>query len=168
MSTIIDYITGQPKPDVGAEGNRQLVERLLVEDKGYAKNDIVVDRVLRIVMEEGTYASTVDLVVNVKGWPYMAIKCAPGSLGSRQREIVAAARLLESYQIPLAVASSGRDAIVWDTISGRQLGEGLAALPSRAQAEAAFNPKSVQSLLPERRKQVQLVYRSYDSMNVNR
>jgi hypothetical protein len=168
MSTVIDYITGRPKPDVGAEGNRQLVERLLVEDKGYAKTDIVVDRVLRIEMEEGTYASTVDLVVNVKGRPYMAIKCAPGSLGSRQREIVAAARLLEGYQIPLAIASSGRDAIIWDTISGRQLGEGLAALPTKTQAEASFDPGFVMPLPPERRKQVQLVYRSYDSMNVNR
>lgn len=168
MNDIVDYITGQPKPDVGAEGNRQLVECLLVEEKGYARQDIDVDREIQFEMEDGIYASTVDLVVNVKGTPYMAVKCAPGSLGSRQREIVSAARLLENYQIPLAVASTGKDALIWDTMTGRQIGQGLDAIPTKAQAEKAFNPGVLQPLPPGRRRQVELVFRSYDSMNVNR
>lgn len=168
MGTLIDYITGQSKPDIGAEGNRQLVERVLVEDKGYARNDIAVDRTIRLEMEDGPYTSSVDLVVYVKGKAYMAIKCAPGSLGSRQREIVSAARLLEEFQIPLAVASSGKDAFVWDTVSGHQVGEGLLALPTKIHAETTFDPKSLRSLPPDRIKQIQLIFRSYDSMNVNR
>lgn len=168
MGNIIDYITGEPKPDVGAEGNRQSVERLLVEEKGFARQDIEVDREIRLEMEDGIYASTVDLVVNVKGTPYMAVKCAPGSLGSRQREIVSAARLLGNYQIPLAMASNGKNALVWDTVTGRQIGQGLDAIPTKAQAEKAFDPGMRQPLPPGRRRQVELVFRSYDSMNVNR
>lgn len=168
MNDIVDYISGRPKPNVGAEGNRQLVERMLVEEKGYSRQDIDVDREIRLEMEEGVYTSTVDLVVKVKGYPYMAIKCAPGSLGSRQWEIISAARLLESRQIPLAVASNGKDAIVWDTVSGRQTGQGLDAIPSCVEAQKAFDPTAMQPLSRERRRQGSLVFRSYDSMNVNR
>jgi hypothetical protein len=169
MNDVIDFITGRPKPDVGAEGNRQLVERLLVEEKGYARQDVEVDRVIQFEMQDETYTSAVDLVVNVKGAPYMVIKCAPGSLESRQREIIAAARLLlEDRQVPIAVASSGEDAIVWDAVSGRKLGQGLAAIPDKARAETIFDPGEAQPLPAQRRRQVELVFRSYDSMNINR
>lgn len=166
--TIIDFITGQPKPNAGSERDRQLIERHLVEVKGYAKEDIEVDRPLRFEVDEEVYKSKVDLVVRVKGKPYMAIKCAPGSLDSRQREIISAAQLLVGYQIPLAVAASGNDTIVWDTASGRQMGCGLEVLPTRDQAETSFDPNAVLVLPSKRRQQVQLIFRSYDSMNVNR
>jgi hypothetical protein len=167
-NAIIDFITGQPKPNAGSERDRQWIERHLVEVKGYPKGDIDVDRPLRIVVDAKVYISKVDLVVRVKGKPYMAIKCAPGSLDSRQREIVSAAQLLEGYQIPLAVAASANDAIVWDTASGRQIGDGWEFVPTRNKAEASFDPNAVRLLPSERRQQVQLIFRSYDSMNVNR
>ena len=163
-----DYITGRAVPDVGAERNRQLAEQVLVEHKGYAREDIDVDRTLRCDISGETYTSKVDLVVRVKGRPFMAIKCAPGSLDSRQREILSAARLLEDYQIPIAAATDGKDVIVWETISGRCIGQGMAALPSREAAEASFDPDQCPSLTPSQRQKAQLVFRSYDSMNVNR
>lgn len=153
--------------NTGAEGNRQQVERLLVEDKGYLKTEIEVDAPIILKMETETYASRVDLVVSVHGYRYMAIKCAAGSLDSREREILAAARLLDIYQIPLAVASDGRDALVWDTLTGRLIGRGLAALPSTAHAIQNFNPNSLKALAPDRVRRQQLIFRSYDSMNIN-
>lgn len=88
---IIDYITGHQRPNVGPEANRQQVERLLVGKKGYEKNDIQVDTPINLVMaEEETYTSRIDLVVTVKGYRFMVIKCAPGSLASREREVIAA------------------------------------------------------------------------------
>ena len=166
--TIIDFITGQPKTDVGAERDRQLIERHLVEAKGYAKGDIDIDWPIRFEVNAEEYISKVDLVVRVKGKPFMAIKCAPGSLDSRQREIVAAAQLLVHYQIPLAIAASGKDAIVWDTLSGKQIGRGMEFVPTKEHAEGTFDLNALQPLPPERRRQVQLIFRSYDSMNVNR
>ena len=41
--TISDFITGRPKANAGAEANRQAVERLLVESKGYDRQEIEVD-----------------------------------------------------------------------------------------------------------------------------
>jgi hypothetical protein len=166
--TIVDFITGRELPNIGAEANRQQVERLLVEAKGYAKHDIEVDAPIALVMAGQTYRSCLDLVVRVNGWRYMVVKCAPGSLASREREVIAAARLLDDYQIPLAVASDGQTAIVWDTISGKKTGQGLDAIPSRQQARQAFDPYRLLPLAESRRERQQLIFRSYDSMNVNK
>lgn len=165
---VIDFVTGRAKPNVGAEHNRQKVERLLVEIKGYAREDIEVDAPVILEIDDQQYVSKVDLVVRVKGKRFMVIKCAPGALDSRQREIVAAARLLDDFQIPLAAASDGHDIIVWDTLSGRRIGQGIDFLPAKAIAEAQFDPAALAPLPPERRHRVQLVFRSYDCMNVNR
>jgi hypothetical protein len=165
--TLIDFITGRSIPNIGAEVRRQQVERLLVEDKGYAREDIEVDAPIVLEMETQTYASHVDIVVSVLDRRYMAITCAAGSLNSREREIVAAARLLDSYQIPLAAACDGKTAYIWDTVSGRLIGSGLAALPSKAQALRNFDPSALIALAPDRVRRQQLIFRSYDSMNVN-
>ena len=107
---IADFVTGREVPNVGAEENRQAVEKLLVAEKGYLKEDIKVDVDIAITVAGKPYRSQVDLVVSADGGKtlFMVIKCAAGSLGSREREIVAAARLLDAYQIPWAVVSSWR------------------------------------------------------------
>jgi hypothetical protein len=166
--TLVDYITGHTVLNIGAEANRQQIERLLVETKGYAKNQIEVDAPIEMQINDELYRSCVDLVVSVKGRRYMVIKCAPGSLASREREVIAAARLLDTYQVPLAIASDGRTAIVWDTVSGDKLGAGEEAIPSLKEAEAAFDPHALLPLAQVRRSRQQLIFRSYDSMNVNR
>ena len=113
---ITDFVTGREVPNVGAEENRQAVEKLLVEDKGSLKEEIKVDGDIDITVGGEPYQSQVDLVVGVDGgtMPFMVIKCAAGSLGSREREIVAAARLLDEYQVPCAVVSDGKTAAVLD------------------------------------------------------
>jgi hypothetical protein len=166
--TIIDFVTGRPKANAGAEANRQAVERLLVESKGYDPREIEVDAPITLEMAEGCYRSTVDLVVRVHGLRYMVVKCAPGALVSREREVTAAARLLERYQIPLAVASDGADAIVWDVVTGKIIGEGIAAIPTKAQAMATFDTSVVVPLDQRRLGRQQLIFKSYDSMNVHK
>lgn len=166
--TITDYITGRTVPDTGAEANRQQVERCLVERKGYSPEDIEVDAPITVDIEGETYTSSVDLVVSVHGRRYMAIKCAPGSLASREREILAAARLLDAYQIPLAIASDGGTALVWETLSGDSQGQGLDAIPSKSEAAKAFDPELLTPLDEARRAKLGLIFRSYDTMNVNR
>lgn len=162
-----DYLTGRPVPDVGAEANRQIVERLLVEQKGYGREEIERDVPIAVEIDGDTYHSRIDLVVGIDGRRLLAIKCAAGSLDSRQREIVAAARLLEERPLPLAAASDGADALVWDAADGHCLGTGLAAIPSRADL-AARRAAPVPPPLDERRRAREgIVFRSYDSMNVN-
>ena len=165
---VTDFITGKKVPDVGAEANRQAIERYLVEKKGYRPEDIEVDAPLELIIRGEVYRSAADLVVSAAGKRYMVIKCAPGSLGSREREAVSAARLLDrAYQIPLAVVSDGRTATVLDTVTGRKMGYGLEALPSREAAEEKSAATVFQVLAENRCEREMLVFRSYDSMNVN-
>jgi len=164
---ITDFVTGEKIPDVGAEANRQTVERVLVAKKGYTKKDIEVDAPLEVTIGDEFYRSSVDLVVSMDGKRYMAIKCAPGSLGSREREIVSAARLLDEYQIPVSVVSDGKTAMVLDTVSGKKIGEGIDAIPSKKTLQETAKSLKLQPLAEKRMEREKLIFRSYDSMNVN-
>ncbi len=166
---ITDFITGEKIPNVGAEENRQMVERFLVNEKGYSKADIAVDVDIEISVAGETYCSQIDLVVSVDAGitPFMAIKCAAASLGSREREILAAARLLCENQLPFSVVSDGKTAILLDTISGRKLGEGLNTIPSKDEAREKLKTMEQVSFPKEKLEREKLIFRSYDSMNVN-
>ena len=164
MGDIIDYVTGLTVPDIGAEANRQAVEKALVNIKGFAKDDIEVDAPIRVVLGSETYASKIDLMLSVMGKRFMAIKCAAGSLDSWQRQILAAARLNEDYQIPYAMASDGHSEIVWDVLSGKKLPWGL---PTKAEAIERMRTLVLAPLAVERRHREALIFRSYDSMQLN-
>jgi hypothetical protein len=97
----------------------------------------------------------------------MVIKCAAGSLGSREREVLSAARLLVDYQIPLAVVSDGRTALVFDTLTRKKRGEGMDAIPPRRELVHMARDFTFSPLAPEQRKREKLIFRTYDSMNVN-
>jgi hypothetical protein len=170
-SMITDYVTGKSIPNVGAEENRQLVERFLIAEKGYSKADIAVDVDIEITVAGEIYRSQIDLVVSADdehgSSRLMAIKCAAASLGSREREILAAARLLAENQIPFSVVSDGKTAIVLDTVTGKKLGEGLNAIPSKAQAQEKLKEIKPLPFPKEKREREKLIFRSFDSMNVN-
>ncbi len=166
---ITDFISGREIPNIGAEENRQVVARYLVHEKGYSKENIQLDVKIEMEIAGEPYRSQVDLVVGVDGaeLPIMAIKCAAGSLGSREREILAAARLLFDYQIPFAVVSDGKTAIVLDTISGKKVGDGMDVIPSKNAASdllSSYQPVSLPAKHLERQK---LIFRTFDSDNVN-
>jgi hypothetical protein len=170
-SMITDFATGKEIANVGAEENRQMVERFLVNEKGYSKEDVAVDVDIEFTVGGETYRSQIDLVVSIDdesgSTPLMAIKCAAASLGSREREILAAARLLAENQIPFSVVSDGKTAIVLDTVTGKKLGEGLNAIPSKAQAQEKLKEIKPLPFPKEKREREKLIFRSFDSMNVN-
>jgi Type I restriction enzyme R protein N terminus (HSDR_N) len=166
---ITDFATGRDVPNIGAEENRQVIERFLIEQKGYLKEDIQVDADIELTVAGELYRSQLDLVISADGGKtrFMAIRCAAGSLGSREREIVAAARLLDDYQIPLSVASDGKTAIVLDTVSGKKIGAGMDAIPSKKEALEKLKNLELQPLPNERLDREKLIFRTYDSQNVN-
>ena len=113
------------------------------------------------------YRSQIDLVVCVDGVGFMAIKCAAGSLGSREREILAAARLLGDNQIPRSLVSDGQTAILLDTVTGKKIGQGLHVIPTKAHAREILKSINFKPLPLDRLEREKLIFRSYDSMNVN-
>lgn len=166
-TTLVDFVTGREVPNIGAEENRQAVERYLVEQIGYDKADITVDASIAIHIRGDLYRSQVDLVVAVDHVRLMVIKCAAGSLGSWERQTLAAARLLCDHQIPYAVVSDGKTALLTESVTGKQIGEGMEAIPSKTQARRMLGSVSLELLPEERRERESLIFRTYDRESVN-
>lgn len=164
---IVDYVTGKSVPNVGTEEIRQCLEKYLVEEKGFRKQEILVDGEIEVNIDGDLYQSRLDLVVSVENTGVMVIKCAAGSLESREREVVSAARIFSALPVPLAVASDCRTAVVYDGVSGKKIGEGLDSIPSRAQAVEILSGFRPEELPENKKKKEKIIFRSYDSMNVN-
>jgi len=164
MEEICDFITGQAFFDTDDEKIRQKTERLLVEEKGYSKEDIEVGREFEIVIDGEINRSRADLVINIEEKRFMVIKCSRGSLVSREREVLSCARILDVYQIPFAVVTNGRDAEVLDTLSGEVIGCGLEAIPSKSQALEVLKSTEFKRL-PERRIEMEKrIYLAFESL----
>ena len=164
---LTDFVTGNEVPNIGAEENRQMVERFLVETKGYSKDDIEVDADLKFAIGGEEVHSNVDLVVQVQGKRFMVLRCVPGSLVSRQRETLAAARLLDVYQIPFSVVTDGKDAELLDTPTGEVLDQGMGAIPSKEEAIQRMKGIKLQPFPQDRLEREKIIFRSYDEMNIN-
>ena len=162
-----DFITGNNVPIVGSELNRQKLEQYLVEVLGYEKSAVEVDRKLEFIASGEPWTSKVDLVVYAKGIPAMVIKCAAGSLGSREKEAAAAARIAFDTPVPLAVVSDGDTALVFNTLTRKQVGEGLRAIP-HPQKAAELVAHTHEPLDAKNLERARIVFRSYDAMNINR
>ena len=133
--TLQDYLTDEELTDTDDERYRQQISRMMVEKLGYRKQDLEPRLYIETMFTRNFVRSTIDLTVNLHGKQFMIIRYGPGSLVSRERSALAAARLLNtSYRIPLAVVTNGRDAILLDTITTKGLKEGMEAIPNRKEA----------------------------------
>ena len=166
-SNLIDFATGREVPNIGAEENRQAVERYLVKQKGYRRADITVDAEIALEIRGDIYRSQVDLVVMVDRVVLMVIKCAAGALGSWERQTVAAARLLSDHQVPYAVVSDGKTAVVTESVTGKKIGEGMQVIPSKTEARQILASLRLLVFPEERRERESLIFRTYDKESVN-
>ncbi|MDZ7641290.1 MAG: type I restriction enzyme HsdR N-terminal domain-containing protein [Desulfurivibrio sp.] len=154
---LADYLTGETLVDTDDERYRQQLARLLVEEKGFAKNEIEARLRIETLFAGNFVTSRVDLVVKLASRRVMLVRYGPGSLVTRQRPAVAAARVLDPRQlIPLAVVSNGTDAELLDSRRGKVLGQGLAAIPDRREltrmlGELDFTPLPTARREPELR-----------------
>lgn len=164
---LTDAVTGRTVPNVGPEENRQAVERFLLEQKGYRREEIAVDHPIAITVQGVPYRSNVHLLVHAEGRPALAVCCVAGSTVSWERLALAAARLAADTIVPIAVVSDGRTALMLDGATGKRLGEGLEAIPSRAEWLSRFAGAEPIRLAAERREREALIFRSYDSDRVN-
>lgn len=123
-----DLITGQPLPEREDEPVRQAAEALLL-DLGYSREDVLVEATRCLEWEGNCMSVRADLVVLHQGRPALLMRCARGSLVSREREAVAAARLMAETYLPLALVYNGYEAELLDVRSGKVIESGPAALP---------------------------------------
>jgi hypothetical protein len=133
--TCTDYITGESIVDTDDERCRQQLARSLVEEKGYEKSELQPRLSIETLYGGQYVVSTIDITVAHEGKRFMILRFAPGSITTRERSAIAAARILDpDYQIPLAVVTNGRDAVLLDTYSGKIIKQGLDSIPGKEEA----------------------------------
>jgi len=111
--------------------HKDKIESFLVNDKGYNSEDIEKGAKLTVSIDKFTGTVEIEFIVKIKDKRVILIKCTSGSLTTRERLTLACARLLDNYQIPFTVLSSWWRTEVLDTLTGKVIGEGFEAIPSK-------------------------------------
>lgn len=133
--TLTDFLTGEELTDTDDERIRQRLARMMVEEKNFPRETLTPRMRIETLFSARFVTSTIELTVSLDARPFMIIRYGPGSLVSRERAAVAAARVLfPGHCIPLAVVTNGIDAELLDTTTGKVIGTGLAAIPDVADA----------------------------------
>ena len=147
-----------------AAAARKTVGYLLLEKKGYHRDEVRKNVVFEVVLGKETVCSSVDFLVTLEGKKAMVVKCSSGSLSSRERQAVAAARLLDSPPVPIAVVADPVNAEVLDTATGEVLGEGFGAIPVREQLVALLSEKTQTPLTPGRIEKEKRILLAFDAI----
>jgi len=133
--TLIDYLSGEELTDTDDERIRQRLSRMMVEEKGYPRDTLVPRLKIETLFSRCFVVSTIELTLTLGGKQFLILRYGPGSLVSRERSAIAAARVLSpDHQIPLAVVTNGDDAELLDTRTGKICGYGLDSIPDHPTA----------------------------------
>jgi hypothetical protein len=162
--TLTDFVTGESLVDTDDERYRQKLARLLVEEKGFDKSELEPRRTIETLFAGQFVVSKIELVVRLAKRPLMLLRYGPGSLVTRERPTLAAARVLEEDTvIPVAVISNGEDAEVLDVASGKVTGIGLDAIPTREQLVGLVaSQPPLPACSPERREKERRILNAFD------
>jgi hypothetical protein len=165
--TLIDYLSAREIPFSNRDNIRQKLVKTLVEEKGYQKRDISLDREIRFAVEGRQVSSPVDIAIGIGNKTLMVFKCAAGSVVSRERQIIATARLIEDYIIPFAVVTNGVNTELLDSISEKVIGNGIPSIPTRQELfenskNLILKPVNKRKLMYEER----ILY-TYDAISCN-
>ena len=131
LGELDDFITGEPLSDTHDERYRQKLARLLVEEKGYLKSDILPRMELFVHAGNKRAILRIDFGIRLSVGIAMVVKYGPGSLVTRRRPALAASRLIAPYQVPVVVVTNGESAEILEGESGEPIAAGLDAIPSK-------------------------------------
>lgn len=162
MEALIKKETDAAESELSAV--RQDIERFLLEKKGYAASEIEKDREFEVLIGNERCKSRTDIVISIDGKRLVLIKCSAGALVSRERQAVACARVLDSYQIPFAVVTDAVDAIALDTLTGKVISEGMESIPSKNELSELIHKIELKELPSERAEKEKRILLAFDSI----
>lgn len=159
----VDFLTGESLVDTDDERFRQKIASFLVFEKGFHRSEIIARQKIETLFNRQFVVSTIDFIIQLKGRELTVIRYGPGSIVTRERPAIAAARVYNpQYQIPLAVVTNGIDAELLDTLSGQVLAYGLSAIPSRNMSLDLVNSLNFISFPASKREKELRILNVYD------
>ena len=162
MGELADYLTGQTLPDTHDERVIQKISRFLIEKKGYLKNDVLTRKKIFLKIGDKTGTVTVDFIIRINKISFAVIMYGPGSIVTRQRPTIAAARLIEDYMIPFSMITNGEESILMNTMSGKVIGKELNSLPSPQKALTLLKNLQLKNITDTRREKEQRILYAMD------
>lgn len=147
-----------------AAAARKMMYFLLLEKKGYSEKEVERNVVFTLTLGTESARSSVDFLVTLDGKKAMVVKCSAGSLDSRERQAVAAARLLAVPPVPFAVVADPEHAEFLDTATGKVLGEGFGAVPVREELMRMLASAEQKRLAPERIEKEKRILLAFDAI----
>lgn len=133
FGTLEDVLTGETLTDTHDERYRQQIASLLINEKGFSSKDIRPR--IEIFARAGIKSAIarIDFLIDIDSKACMMIRYAPGSITTRHRPSLAAARVVEPYQIPVVVVTNGVDADILNGETGKVSGSGLENIPDKTE-----------------------------------
>ena len=162
MGELTDYLTGQNLPDTHDERILQKIARFLVEEKGYAKTDILSRQLMRVSVNGKTGVLSVHFIIRINNFAFAVIMFGPGSVVTRQRPSLAVARLFGEDIIPYVMVTNGTDANFMDAKTGKVIGKELNCIFSKTEALAKTGTITPEVLSPARREKEERILYAMD------
>jgi len=131
LGKLKDFLTGALITDTYDERYRQKLAKMLVLDFGFDKKNIKKNIRMEVCAGGKKAVIKIDFTVSYHEKTMVLIKYAPGSLVTRRLSTLSLSRILEPYQIPVAVITNGEDAEIIEGNSGKVTGTGLENLPDK-------------------------------------
>lgn len=150
LGELVDFLNGEIRVDTHDERYRQKIARLLVYQKGFTKEQIESLRPLIVTAGDNRGQVKIDFCIRLAGQIGMIVKYGPGSLVTRYRPTLALTRLVEPYQIPIAVVTNGKEAHVLDGKKGTVISQGIGSIPSAKDLLAIIQKASMNKISSER------------------
>jgi len=156
--TIYDYITGKKIDLTTYEDIRQALAKILVEEKGYPKENIFPKVELNLDIAQKSYTITLDFIIKDQGKPVLLLAFCPGEVSSYVRQYISAARLFDP-PIPLIIVTDSKDARLVRSYDKKIIEQGFNSIPSWNELRALSSNVPEPELTPEKKlKEARLAY----------
>ncbi len=121
--------------NIGLSQVQKRILDILINEKGYSKDDIETNVVFKISLSDVSFDTTADIILKIENKRFCIIKCAMNSIESWERHSVAFCRVADQFLIPFAIVTDGENLRLIDSRDGKLIAEGISAIPSRKDAE---------------------------------
>ncbi len=162
MGELRDYITGQILADTHDERYRQRIARLLVEAKGFRRDEIHPRIPIDLEIDSRSARIRMDFVVKYQDRIAVLIKYGPGSLVTRHQVAFAAALLLAPYAIPFSLVTNGEDAHWLDNADRSVKASGLEGIWDRPTLERRLSEYPPQRIDPRQAEMATRILLAYE------
>jgi hypothetical protein len=165
--SIQDYISGQEIESTTYEDLRQAIARLLVEEKGYPKEQLRSKQVIAYEIDAKDFRRAVDIVAyDQDGHPLLVAMFCSGDVSTYVREAVCAGRLVPGGPAKLALVTDTKKAKLIRVDDAQILEEGgYHQLPSWDRLKAMAEESAIYNLSEENKAKMQRLFYTFSELS---